>query len=242
MDLVLALLDDIQENCQSSAVSVVLTLNVPETLPDGFDRFRFPLTVVRNKAPQGFGANHNQAFVHAQGDYFCVINPDVRLPSNIFPDLCGVLVNTQIGVAAPLIRNPQGQVEDSARSFPTPWRIARKALGFTEPPLVAVGPAPLSVEWVAGMFMVFRRDTFQKVGGFDDRYFLYYEDVDLCARVWLSGRRVVQVSSLCAIHNARRSSHSNRQYLRWHLRSMARFFTSGVFMRAMLLRGRGGLP
>jgi GT2 family glycosyltransferase len=85
------------------------------------------------------------------------------------------------------------------------------------------------VDWVGGMFMLLRRDVFETLGGFDERYFLYYEDVDLCARLWSAGMRVMQLRQVSVIHLARRSSHRSLRYLVIHLVSMSRYFLSGSF-------------
>ena len=79
-------------------------------------------------------------------------------------------------------------------------------------------------DWVAGMFMVLRSETFRAAGGFDEGYFLYYEDVDLCWRLQRSGLRAALLPTVRAIHDARRSSHRKLRYLLWHGKSMLRFF------------------
>jgi hypothetical protein len=84
-------------------------------------------------------------------------------------------------------------------------------------------------DWVAGMFMLFPRDVFLKIGGFDERYFLYYEDVDLCARLTLADYKILLCSTVSVIHDARRSSHKNLRYMRLHSTSMLRFFLSDVY-------------
>lgn len=81
-------------------------------------------------------------------------------------------------------------------------------------------------DWVGGMFMLFRNEVFRAAGGFDARYFLYYEDVDLCARLTLQNLAVVLCPQVKVIHEARRSSHRSLKYAMWHLRSMGRFFLS----------------
>jgi N-acetylglucosaminyl-diphospho-decaprenol L-rhamnosyltransferase len=65
--------------------------------------------------------------------------------------------------------------------------------------------------------------------GFDERYFLYYEDVDLCGRLCLAGLRVVVCPDSQVVHHAQRSSRRSLKYLRWHLASMLRFFLSPVY-------------
>ncbi len=84
--------------------------------------------------------------------------------------------------------------------------------------------------------MLLPSEAFAAVGGFDERYHLYYEDVDLCARLRLAHRDVVLCPTVEILHDARRESHRNLRYLGWHVRSMLRFFTSWPFIRLVLLR------
>ena len=79
--------------------------------------------------------------------------------------------------------------------------------------------------------MLFRREVFEKLRGFDERYFLYYEDVDLCARLNLQGYAVALCPAATVVHHAQRSSHQSIKYLRWHLLSMLRFFVSLPFLK-----------
>ena len=85
--LIKNLLEDIDKHCRDSHFELILTLNVDEVLPFSLNDYFFPIKIIRNPNPLGFGANHNQAFKHAYGQYFCVINPDIRLSSNPFSGL-----------------------------------------------------------------------------------------------------------------------------------------------------------
>lgn len=203
--------------------TVLLTLNIPEAEPDAVAASRFPLRVMRNSRPRGFGANHNAAFKLAEAGYFCVINPDVRLRADPFPALLAELADTRLGVAAPVVADPAGRMEPSARYFPTPLSLLRKAVLGAPAAEYAIGSAAQAVDWVSGVFMLFNSETYARVHGFDERYFLYYEDVDLCARLRRAGYAVRLVPAAGVTHDARRDSHRNLRYLRWHLASMLRF-------------------
>lgn len=221
--LIAQLLADLT-TCGISSIEIILTVNTPEPLPFKPESFEFPITVINNASPKGFGANHNAAFELARGEYFCVLNPDIRLSRSPFSLLIDALEDQSVGATGPLILNPAGQVESSARQFPTPLSLARKAI-FGEPGDEYGSEAPVVYpDWIGGMFMVFRSATFRVVGGFDPGYFLYYEDVDICWRLRRNGLRVSRISAATAIHDARRSSHRSLRYLRWHISSLLRFF------------------
>ena len=237
-ELVNALLGDLQKQCAAADIEVLLTLNIPENLPPLLASSGFRVKLIRNPAPLGFGANHNQAFAQAEGDFFCVINPDVRMDSPVFDVLMSSLKNPALGVAAPLVVSRQGLIEDSARRFPTPLKILCKAAGGCRGGDYVVGTEPVYPDWVGGMFMLFRREVYRDMGGFDERYFLYYEDVDLCARIWLKGLSVALIPQVSVMHDARRTSHQSASYLKMHIRSMLRFFLSPTFFRVIYLRMR----
>jgi GT2 family glycosyltransferase len=209
---------------------IILTLNVPESvaLPDDAR-----VTVIGNAEPKGFGANHNAAFVYCTQTFFCPLNPDIELARNPFPVLSAAFDDKCVALVAPLVKSPDGKIEDSIRHFPTPGSLLMKALGGRDGRyVVREGQADFAPEWVAGMFMLFRSRDFHDLGGFDERFFLYYEDVDICARVWQKEMKIVACPKVSVVHDARRDSRRSLRHMRWHLGSMARF----------LWKHRGRLP
>jgi GT2 family glycosyltransferase len=141
-----------------------------------------------------------------------------------------------IGIVAPVVVDGSGDVEDSARRFPTPFKILYKLFGRSGGNDYVIRDAPIYPDWVGGMFMVLRREVYKELHGFNQKYFLYYEDVDLCARVWLKGLRVALMTEVRATHLARRSSHKKIRYFLMHIQSMLRFFFSTTFFKVVCLR------
>ena len=191
---------------------IILTLNVPESvaLPDDAR-----VTVIDNAAPKGFGANHNAAFATCTQMFFCPLNPDIEFDGNPFPVLSAALGDKRVALVAPVVRSPDGKIEDSMRRFPTPGSLLVKALGGNDGRYVVREGQPESApEWVAGMFMLFRSRDFQDLGGFDERFFLYYEDVDICVRAWRKGMRILACPQASVIHDARRDSRRSLRHLR----------------------------
>jgi N-acetylglucosaminyl-diphospho-decaprenol L-rhamnosyltransferase len=229
--LIAKLLADINSYCNASKVEVILTLNLDEEIPFNSDDFPFTVKVIRNTNPLGFGANHNQAFLQSTGRYYCVVNPDIRLNGDPFKQLIACLSNASVGVVAPIVLGANGEVEDSARRFPSPFKILCKVFGGCKDGDYLIADKPFYPDWVGGMFMLFPRGVYEQLGGFDQRYFLYYEDVDICARLRLLGYEVLLCTDVNVIHEAQRSSHRNLKYLRWHLTSMMRFFLSSAYWK-----------
>lgn len=205
-------------------IEVVLTLNIPEDESWLVEWADLPIRVVRNDRPQGFGSNHNQAFAQASAAIFCVINPDIRLPDASFSSLCETFENPLVGSCAPRVVGPAREPQDSARRFPTLGRIAKRVL-LRQREADYSADAVTDVDWTAGMFVAFRREAFMRVGGFDERYFMYLEDADICRRLRQAGWRVLYQPAATVIHDARRASHRSPRHLAWHARSMVRFLT-----------------
>lgn len=220
-------------------MQVVLTHNVFDPTPLSPQALASPqlhITQLHNRQPMGFGANHNQAFGHCTSHTFVVCNPDIRLQGNPFASLHQALEDPSIGVAAPLVLAPNGQPDDSAREFPTLASLVRKALGGHDGRQLPQGltssantQTATPVDWVAGMFLAFRPSVFKALGGFDERFHLYYEDVDLCARLWQQGYQVVVCPSALVVHHAQRASRRHWQYRLWHAASLVRYLLRYAF-------------
>lgn len=218
-------LEDLTRFQETINFEVILTVNTPERLPFKPSDFPYPMRVIENSIPHGFGANHNAAFLHACGKWFCVMNPDIRMPENPFPHLLAEIERFQGAVIAPLTLSPLGQCEDSMRRFPTAFSLLKKAVGAGDGRyLYAPGDGTFPADWVGGMFMLFRTDDFRRLNGFDEGFFLYYEDVDICVRLWKSGGKVLACPGAAVVHDAQRASRRKARYMRWHVSSMARYF------------------
>jgi len=155
---------------------------------------------------------------------FAVLNPDIRLRGDPFPQLVQALEVSSVGVVAPAVRSPLGNLEDSARAFPTPLRLLRKLMGLGDGRILIEGVTPKEVDWTAGMFLLFSASVYSELQGFDEGFFLYYEDVDICTRLWRSHRRVILHPDVTVTHAAQRESRRNSRYMKWHFLSMFRYF------------------
>ena len=224
--LVNQLLGDVQRVC-AGRVSLVLTQNIPDLVPFVTENLTVPVEVVVNQEPKGFGANHNSAFTRCSTPFFCVANPDIRLPVDPFAVLQQALAGPRGAVAGPLVRNSDGRIEDSARQFPTLTSLLKKILADNRRPDYPADRGPLKVDWLAGMFMLFRSDAYRSIGGFDEAYFLYYEDVDICRRLLNSGMSALYEPRAEVVHDARRASRRAPGLALHHLRSAIRFLSRG---------------
>ena len=206
---------------------LILTLNIPENFPELVDE-RFLL--IRNEFSKGFGENHNAAFDVCISPYFCVVNPDIELVDNPFSKMLEISNKKNVGIVAPLVVNPDGHLEDSMRIFLSPWALFKRLIKIQERPRrFNRNSEYFTPDWVAGMFMLFRSETFMKLGGFDERFRLYCEDADICVRSWKMGLKIAVCFSTSVVHTAQRTSHKNLIYFFWHIRSMFRYFKKHLF-------------
>jgi len=203
----------------------ILTLNINEDESHVNNKIAQLGQVIRNGEPVGFGGNHNKAVKDGDSEFILILNPDVRISENVFEELLLHFTDPSVAIVAPKICNQFGETEDSARYFPTIISLFMKVLGIGDGGIYKPeNKGCYEVDWVGGMFLLVRRSAFEAVGGFDERYFLYYEDVDLCARVKKNGWRIIVDPNLKVIHMAQRESHRSFKYLLWHASSILKYF------------------
>ncbi len=187
----------------------------------------------QNQRPRGFAENHNNAFSQARGKYFCLLNPDTLFVEQIFPELLKHIEAGRGDVVAPMVVDESGKPQDSYRDLPNPLElIQRRILHQTTLDRSVPAGELVNPEWIAAIFLLMRDDTYRKLGGLDERYYLYFEDVDFCSRVRLAGLKLLVDTSLRVHHDAQRASRRDPRYLTWHLQSAWRFFTSAVYWQA----------
>lgn len=213
---------------------VVLTHNLPArpvAPPPGGWPFR--LTELFNDVPAGFGANHNRAFAHCQTGYFCVLNPDVELgDASVWPALVQCARQPGVGCAYPLLFNPDGTRQENEREIVTPLALLRRHL---------LRRPQRQVDWVSAAFWLVPADAWRSLGGFDERYYMYCEDVDFCLRLQLAGWRLARAQA-AAVHAAGWGSRSFSPHLGWHLRSILRLWSKPHFRSYLALSTRQRRP
>ena len=205
---------------------VVLTQNLPEDDPrEPPGGWPFTLQIRRNARPMGFGANHNRALADASEPFVCVLNPDVALlpdGADPFAALVQAAGMRGVGCAYPLQVDIQGRVQDSERALPTLvalWQRRVRRRGEQR------------LDWVNGACLVLPSPVWAALGGFDEGYHMYCEDVDLCLRLRLAGWALVGAAAV-VVHAGDRASRRAWRPLWWHVRSLLRLWASPVFWRA----------
>ncbi len=177
---------------------------------------RYPQVVIRrNPAARGFAANANAGMrAVSRGRYALLLNPDVTAIPGLLDRLVAFMdEHPQAGIAAPQLFNDDGTIQPNCRRFPNPLALALRALRVDEvwrTPRVrrylmdGERRGAAEVDWVTGALLVVRRAAIDAVGGLDESYFLYWEDLDWCYRMRQAGWSVHHLPEARAIHSQRR--------------------------------------
>ena len=229
MEYVTRLLTSLASLKPAMSIEVILTENSKDDFDFDPDQFGFNIVKIVNETPQGFARNHNQAFKHVNGEYFLIINPDVIFLAEIFSLLIEDIQLDRGQIVAPLVISPEGLIEDSFRRVPSPIEIISRQITQGKRRHFPITGEFVEPDWIAGMFLFMKSETFASLNGFDSGYYMYFEDVDFGSRARLAGLKLV-VDTRCKIeHGAQRASHSSLRYLRIHIQSAWRYFTSDVY-------------
>lgn len=188
----------------------------------------------------GYGQGNALGIAHARGTYLLIINPDNELePRGMEQMIASMERDPTIGILAPKLIEEDGRTRASSRSFPTPWDvfIKRTFLRHLFPERMdrylrqAEDTTGMrDVDWVAGACLLLRRDFYEQLGGFDPRFFLFFEDTDLCRRCWKAGKRVVYDPRVQATDRRHRLSEGGffaiftKKTVRIHLASALKYF------------------
>ncbi len=180
---------------------------------------RFPwATPIASDQNIGFGAGNNLGINRAKGDYVILLNPDLTVfPGEIEAWIDWMDKNPDVGISGPRVLNPDGSDQDSCYRFPGLFIPVYRRTFFGHSPWgkKAIASylmhdmnraAEQDVDWVLGAALCIRRSVLEKVGNFDDRFFMYFEDADLCRRVWEAGHRVTYTPNARFVHYHKRES------------------------------------
>ena len=188
--------------------------------------------VIRMDKNVGFGAGHNAAIKKADSQYHAVINPDIVMIENAIKEMADYMdENSDIGLLSPRICFPDGRDQILGKRNPHLKYLIASRLRGDEPGALLCEYAmldcdlskPVDIENATGCFMMFRTDVLKKIGGFDERYFMYFEDSDI-TRTIRKFSRVVYYPYATVSHVWARDSKRNTKLMMIHMQSMLKYY------------------
>jgi len=208
------LLDSIKKASQNFSLEIIVVDNASDDGSVEMIKDKFPeIILIENKSNLGFGKANNQGLKIAKGKFILLINPDTLVAEDTFVKMIDFFnANPDTGMAGCKILNPDGTLQLACRrSFPGPWTAFTKVTGlstlFPKSKLFAKynltyldENQTYEVDAISGSFMMLRKEVYEKVGGFDEQFFMYGEDLDLCYRIQKAGYKIYYVHTTQIIH------------------------------------------
>ncbi len=237
-------LDSVCRAAEGMDAEVIVADNASANFDTVYFRRRYPkVKFILFDRNYGFSKGNNLAIRQARGEYVILLNPDVLVPENIFKDLLRRIEDIpDLGVAGVRLIDGTGSfLPESKRRIPSLRGAIGKLLfddhrkGYYYDNLLGVIEEGKTYI-LPGAFMLFRRDRFWETGGFDERYFMYGEDVDLSYSFLKSGYTNYYFGSLAVVHFKGESTPDNLQYRKYFIESNIKFYEKYHFSNALLLR------
>lgn len=228
------LLKSVIEYTKSVEYEITVVDNASQDGTVEYIRENFPtVKVIETGENRGFGHAHNK-MLGVNSTFHAVLNPDIELKSDVLGELVSYLkANEEVALVTPKILNPDGTQQCLPKRRPT---LKYMVLGRLSRYIKALEPIrdeytmknvnidkPTQIEFCTGCFMVMRTELFKKVGGFDERFFMYLEDVDLTERLSAYGK-VMFYPDAFAVHNWEGGSSKNLRLMKIHISSMFKYF------------------
>lgn len=187
------------------------------------------VSYIKAEKNKGFGAGHNEVLSRIDSTYHAIVNPDIVLVEDTFSVLMDFMQDTSVGMVVPKILSEDGTMQQSYRKEPTLFdMVIRRTPFFKKRQREHVlgdkdFNTAFQVPFVHGCFYLIRTELFQKLRGFDERYFMYMEDADLCKRVNACSR-LMYCPDTKVIHRWERASKGNSKLRKIHIQSMIAYF------------------
>ncbi len=187
--------EDFIEDCVKSVIKylpqnseiIVVDNNSSDGTVKKLETFLPGISLIKSDQNLGFAKANNFASKKAQGEYLFFLNPDTEILEPIFEVLLNFYEkNGGVGLVAPKLIQPNGKIQESVKNLPTIWGAIKEFILQIPHAYSQFAPKendPIEVESVYGAAMLIKKYLFEQVGGFDEKYFLYYEDVDFCKRI-----------------------------------------------------------
>lgn len=206
------LLTSIEKYVKEKHEIVVLDNNSSDKTLQIIKDLKIKVKILPQTQNLGFAKGNNLAVKSASGELIFFLNPDTELTQDIASLIEQVESDPQIGVIAPKLLLADGSVQPSVRKFPTLVRALNQYYFKKEREYEAYSPSiqsPTEVETVVGGAMLIKRSVFDQIGGFDERYFMYFEDLELCRQLKKLNYKIIYDPRVSIKHQVGQSAKTN---------------------------------
>ncbi|MFA6193271.1 MAG: glycosyltransferase family 2 protein [Parcubacteria group bacterium] len=217
------------ENLSPKIEAEVLIINNDEDALDKIGRelvnkINFQVLDLRENI--GFGGAHNAGFEQSHSEYILFLNPDTKILPGALQALLDVFAKDEkIGIAGPLLVDSAGKVQpDCFGARHTPFSTIKRKMFKRSSQQARAGEEIFETDWISGGAMLVRRDVFEKTGRFDENYFMYFEDVDLCLRAKKQGAKIVVAPGALVFHESGKSFVNEREKKKHYYASQDYYF------------------
>ncbi len=179
----------------------------------------------------GFGKAHNLVLDKINSDFHLILNPDVEFQSNVIPNLIKVLLNeTSVSFITPKVLYPSKEIQFVCRKHPTFFDLINRKLKISKGNICKNEyqdqdlEKPFYPDFIHGCFMLFKTEDFKRLKGFDERYFLYMEDADMCRKIDDIGKKKLFYPKIEITHQHQKGSSKSIKLFLFHLSSAFKYF------------------
>lgn len=236
---ILKAVESIESNTSSRLIKIIYIIDNSNFEKTNINRLNFEKELeyfpnVKYLSPErnlGFGKGHNYVLGELKSKYHAIVNPDILITPHTFEKIISFMELQGVGMCIPRITNEEGKLQSVYRREITVMDLFVRILlknrftkrfafhtmqdqDYTKPFVVPFGQ---------GSFLVIKTALFQQLNGFDDRYFMYLEDADLCKRV-NSISKLMYCPDATVIHKWQKGSHKNLSLMKLHIHSMILYF------------------
>jgi N-acetylglucosaminyl-diphospho-decaprenol L-rhamnosyltransferase len=219
-DTVDSTLESHRERCVRGEIRCIVVDNASlDGTADHIERAHPWVSVVRSRENEGFGRACNRGLTAADTEYVLLLNPDaVLLPADLDLLLEFMDQTPRAGVCGPAVQEASGVLQH-AGGLPSPWRIMLKPLiprwSSRGQYRAAPGDKPVITDWICGSTLLVRKRLIDEIGGFDPRFFLYFEETDLCRRALASGWEIWTDGRAVGTHASGASAKTTASHMMW---------------------------
>jgi hypothetical protein len=200
---------------------VIVVNNSAEEIADMPD-FR----IINAKENLGFGKGHNLGVKNARGEILWFLNPDTEIITDNIREVLKEFQKVEsIGVIGPRLIDEAGEIQTwSAGTYPSIWDLVKNNLGFPASRRIWRSAEKKEADWVSGTALFIKKYLFQKLGGFDEKFFMYFEDIDLGKRVRKAGYKVIYFPVFKIRHFGGKSFKDNKLQKKYYHASQEYYF------------------